>query len=79
MLDLLKATQSIKLDVPETDLSKLEKQSTEANKKLDEANKHLKKISEKPTGGGGGGGTAHHIKTVTAHFSMYNSKVVVYQ
>lgn len=56
MLDLLKATQSIKLDVPETDLSKLEKQSTEANKKLDEANKHLKKISEKPTGGGGGGG-----------------------
>lgn len=55
MLDLLKAVRGIeipeipKIDIPKTDLSKVEK-------KLDDANKHLKDLVEKPTGGGGGGG-----------------------
>lgn len=56
MLDLLKAVQNQKPvvipefpKIPETDLSKVEK-------KLDESNKHLKAIVDKPVGGGGGGG-----------------------
>jgi len=55
MLDLLKAVQKQKFEIPafpkipKTDLSKVEK-------KLDESNKHLKAISEKKFGGGGGGG-----------------------
>lgn len=36
-------------DIPKTDLTKVEK-------KLDESNKHLKKLVDKPVGGGGGGG-----------------------
>lgn len=36
-------------ELPKTDLTKVEK-------KLDESNKHLKKLVDKPTGGGGGGG-----------------------
>lgn len=55
MLDLLKAVQKQKFEIPafpkipKTDLSKVEK-------KLDESNKHLKAITEKRFGGGGGGG-----------------------
>lgn len=56
MLDLLKAVNAQKPvvipefpKIPETDLSKVEK-------KLDESNKHLKVIAEKPVGGRGGGG-----------------------
>lgn len=56
MLDLLKAVNAQKPvvipefpKIPETDLSKVEK-------KLDESNKHLKAIVDKPVGGGGGGG-----------------------
>jgi len=59
MLDMLKAInkqepiESVKVsnlkDIPVADLSKVEK-------KLDESNKHLKKLVDKPTGGGGGGG-----------------------
>jgi len=53
MLDLLKAVRAQKYPefpkIPETDLSKVEK-------KLDESNKHLKKLVDKPVGGGGGGG-----------------------
>lgn len=56
MLDLLKAVNNQKPveipkfpDMPVTDLTKVEK-------KLDESNKHLKAIVEKPVGGGGGGG-----------------------
>lgn len=47
LLDIVKSVKAQKY--PETDLSKVEK-------KLDEANKHLKKIVDKPVGGGGGGG-----------------------
>lgn len=56
MLDLLKAINNQKPveipkfpEIPKTDLTKVEK-------KLDESNKHLKKLVEKPVGGGGGGG-----------------------
>lgn len=56
MLDLLKAVKNQKPveipkfpEIPKTDLTKVES-------KLDESNKHLKKLVEKPTGGGGGGG-----------------------
>ena len=37
------------------DLSKLESSAEKANKQLDEANKHLKKLVDKPVGGGSGG------------------------
>lgn len=54
--DVLKATianKPVKIpdfpEIPKTDLSKVEK-------KLDESNKHLKVIAEKPVGGRGGGG-----------------------
>lgn len=47
LLDIVKSVEAQKY--PETDLSKVEK-------KLDETNKHLKKIVDKPVGGGGGGG-----------------------
>lgn len=47
LLDVVKSIKAQKY--PETDLTKVEK-------KLDEANKHLKKIVEKRVGGGGGGG-----------------------
>jgi len=47
LLDIVKSVEAQKY--PETDLSKVEK-------RLDEANKHLKKIVDKPVGGGGGGG-----------------------
>jgi hypothetical protein len=56
MLDLLKAVGKIELDVPETDLKTLEKQSADTNKKLDLANKKLQQIVDKPVGGGSGGG-----------------------
>lgn len=56
MLDLVKSVNDKEYpefpDIPEfpiTDLSKVEL-------KLDESNKHLKKIVDKPIGGGGGGG-----------------------
>lgn len=59
MLDMLKAIKgqepieevrvSNLKDIRATDLSNVEK-------KLDESNKHLKKLVEKPVGGGGGGG-----------------------
>lgn len=55
MLDLLKAVKNQKypefpkIDIPKTDLSKVEK-------KLDEHKKLLKEIVDKPVGGGGGGG-----------------------
>jgi len=56
MLDLLKEVKNQKTvdipkfpEIPKTDLSKVES-------KLDESNKHLKKLVEKPVGGGGGGG-----------------------
>lgn len=54
--DVLKATIANKPfkipdfpEIPQTDMSKVEK-------KLDESNKHLKAIVDKPVGGGGGGG-----------------------
>lgn len=59
MLDMLKAInkqepiEEVRVsnlkDIKATDLSNVEK-------KLDESNKHLKKLVEKPVGGGGGGG-----------------------
>lgn len=56
LLDLVKAFKNQKPveipdfpEIPVTDLTKVEK-------KLDESNKHLKAIVEKPVGGGGGGG-----------------------
>jgi hypothetical protein len=55
MLNLLKAVKNQKypefpkIDIPKTDLSKVEK-------KLDEHKKLLKEIVDKPVGGGGGGG-----------------------
>lgn len=57
MLDVVKYIKAIKYpEIPKTDLSKLEKLSTDSNKKIDESNKLLKKIVDKPVGGGGGGG-----------------------
>lgn len=57
MLDIIKAISKIELpEVPTTDLKTLETEAKTTNKKLDEANKHLKKIVDKPVGGGGGGG-----------------------
>lgn len=56
MLDLIKSVKDQKYPetkipkFPITDLSKVEK-------KLDESNKHLKKIVDKPVGGSGGGGS----------------------
>jgi hypothetical protein len=47
LLDVVKAIN--KQEFPKTDLSNVEK-------KLDESNKHLKQLVEKPVGGGGGGG-----------------------
>lgn len=47
LLDVVKSIKAQKY--PETDLTKVEK-------KLDEANKHLKEIVKKPVGGSGGGG-----------------------
>lgn len=62
MLDLLKAINSQKPveipkfpEIPKTDLKGVEK-------KLDESNKHLKKLIEKPVGGGGGGGNSTSYK-----------------
>ena len=56
MLDLLKVIKNQKPvevpkfpEIPKTDLTKVET-------KLDESNKHLKKLVDKPVGGGGGGG-----------------------
>lgn len=49
--DVIKAVKGIKLEVPKTDLTKVEKELT----KLTKLNKEL---LEKPTGGGGGGGRA---------------------
>ena len=47
LLDVIKSIKA--QDFPKTDLSNVEK-------KLDESNKHLKKLIDKPVGGGGGGG-----------------------
>lgn len=47
--DLLEAFRGFKVDIPETDMSGVEK-------KLEVSNKYLKEISEKRFGGGGGGG-----------------------
>ena len=53
--DLLKTVKDLKFPEPKaTDLTKVEK-------KLDEANKHLKVISEKKMGGGGGGNSTPYI------------------
>jgi hypothetical protein len=57
MLDVLKAIKDQEYpESPTTDLSTLEKEAKSHTKQLEEANKHLKKIVEKPVGGGGGGG-----------------------
>jgi len=56
LLDIVNAVKSQSFEVPATDLSTLEKESKAHTKQLEEANKHLKKIVEKPVGGGGGGG-----------------------
>lgn len=70
LLDVLKAVNNIKLEVPEfpeipaTDLAKVEK-------KLDESNKHLKAIVDKPVargGGGGGNGTPYVDDTGKASY-----------
>lgn len=72
MLDVLKAIKSQEYpELPTTDLSKLEKESEKHSKQLEEANKHLKKIVEKPVGGGGGGGgngTPYQNKAGTASY-----------
>ncbi len=60
LLDIVKSVEAQKY--PETDLSKVEK-------RLDEANKHLKKIVDKPVGGGGGGGGMVSFKD-SAGFSV---------
>lgn len=53
LLDVVKAVNAIEFpdfpDIPTTDLSKVEK-------KLDESNKHLQKLVDKPVASGGGGG-----------------------
>jgi hypothetical protein len=61
MLDLLKAFNKQELKVPDTfKISNLDEIKAtdlkEVEKKLDESNKHLKKLVEKPVGSGGGGG-----------------------
>jgi hypothetical protein len=64
LLRIVTAIQKIVIpEVPVTDLSKLEAESAKTNKQLEEANKSLKKIVEKPMGGGGGGGTGTSFKT----------------
>lgn len=57
LLQVVNAIQTQKFpESPKTNLSILENETKETNKQLDEANKSLKKIIEKPMGGGGGGG-----------------------
>lgn len=57
LLDVVKAIKAQKpVEIPKTDLSTLETESQKTNKQLEDTNKHLKKLIEKPTGGGGGGG-----------------------
>lgn len=57
MLDVLNAINKQKpVEIPKTDLSKLEEQSGKTTKQLEEANKKLQKLVDKPVGGGGGGG-----------------------
>lgn len=52
-------------ETPKTDLTKLEAEATKTNKQLEEANKKLQKIVEKPVGGGGGGGSGTSFKDST--------------
>lgn len=61
LLDVVKSIKAQKY--PETDLTKVEK-------KLDEANKHLKKIVEKRVGGGGGGGSSPTVDTGVGVFAV---------
>lgn len=66
LLDLLKAIKNQQYpEIPVTDLKTLESQGKDTNKKLDEANKNLKKLIEKPVGGGGGGGSGVSYQTST--------------
>lgn len=50
-------------EIPKTDLTTLEKESKETNKKLTEANKNLQKIIDKPMGGGGGGSSSSFVNS----------------
>ena len=59
LLDVVKAIKGQEL--PVTDLKGVEK-------KLDESNKHLKKLVEKPVGGGGGGGNGTPYVDSTGKF-----------
>jgi len=77
LLDVLKAINKIQLDVPEfpdipaTDLSKVET-------KLDESNKHLKKLVDKPIGGGGGGGgnaTPYQADGKASYVDLVNGQI----
>ena len=81
MLDLLKAFKSFKVEIPEypefpeipkTDLTNVEK-------KLDESNKQLKKLVEKPAGGGGGGNSSPYIDSTgkIVNVELVNGKVPV--
>lgn len=57
MLDVLKAIKDQKYpEIPVTDLKTLETESKKTNKQLEDANKKLQKLVDKPVGGGGGGG-----------------------
>jgi len=67
--EVLSAIKGIKYpEIPVTDLTTLEMESKASNKKLDEANKHLKTIAEKKFGssGGGGNGTPYTDSSGTA-------------
>ena len=57
MLDVLKAIKGQKYpEIPVTDLKTLEDESKKTNKQLEDANKKLQKLVDKPVGGGGSGG-----------------------
>lgn len=81
LLNVVKAIKDIKYpELPKTDLSTLEKEAKDTNKKLDEANKHLKMIVDKPSGGGGGGGNGSPYVDSTGKITnveLINGKVPV--
>lgn len=60
LLDVVKTLKA--QEFPKTDLSNVEK-------KLDESNKHLKKLVEKPVGGGGGGGNGTPYMDANGHLA----------